>query len=198
MVLAATAQAFTVNVNNGSQELYLQVGVGAFTGTYRNGGTPGRNATINTVSVAVPSNAVGNGTAQTMTSDSTAAISYWDNYSFCNPPGEVYVGGVYRNTRNGGAAQATLTASVPASLSNGTGGSIPFSQISWTSSGNSDNATTVQPFPAGTFAAGTQQTIGTIDRNQWAESCHKFSYRNSSVVPAGTYTGRVTYTLSAP
>ena len=52
-----------------------------------------------------------------------------------------------------------------------------------------------QPFPAGTFVGGTQ-TIGSINRNQWAESCHTFSYANTNFRAAGTYTGRVTYTLS--
>lgn len=192
------ALAFTANVTSGSPQMYLQVGAGAFTGLYNSGGTPSRNATVNTVSLSLAPNVIGNGTAQSMTSDSTTAVSYWDGYSFCNPPNEIYVGGVYRSNRAGASAVATLTASVPVSLNNGSGQSIPFSQISWTSSGNSETAGTAQPFPSGTFAGGTQQAIGTIARNQWAESCHKFSYRNSSVVPAGTYTGRVTYTLSAP
>jgi hypothetical protein len=30
------------------------------------------------------------------------------------------------------------------------------------------------------------------------ESCHTFSYANTGVVAAGTYRGRVTYTLSMP
>jgi len=88
-----------------------------------------------------------------------------------------------------------VQASVPTNLVNGSGNTIPFSQISWTSSGNGD--TGAQPFPAGTFAPGTQ-TIGNIARNQWAESCHTFRYANANVVAAGTYTGRVTYTLTTP
>jgi len=191
------AQAFTANVTSGSPQLYLQVGAGAFAGTYNSGGTPGRNPTINTVQVTLAPNAVGSGTAQAMTSNSAAATSNWDGYAFCNPPAEVYVGAAYRSNRHGAAAAATLTASVPSGLSNGSGASIPFSQISWTSSGNGDGASAIQPFPSGSFAPG-HQTIGTIARNQWAESCHRFSYRNANIVPAGTYTGRVTYTLSAP
>jgi hypothetical protein len=54
-----------------------------------------------------------------------------------------------------------------------------------------------QPFPAGTFNSGTQ-TIGTITRNQWAESCMTFSYLNAAIVASGTFTGTVTYTLTAP
>ena len=107
------------------------------------------------------------------------------------------MGGFYRSTSGGaGSATATLRAAVPAGLVNAGGQTIPFSQISWTSSGNGD--TGAQPFPAGTFVAGGTQTLGTINRNQWAESCHTFRYANTAVFASGTYTGRVTYTLSAP
>jgi hypothetical protein len=189
------ARAFTVNIAAANPKaIYLQVGVGTFTGgNYNTGGTPGNNTTINTVSVTVPTAAVGTGAAQTMTTNSAQAISYYDGFTFCNTPGELYIGGFYRNTTNTGAA--TVTATSPANLVNGTGDTIPFTQISWTSRGNGDAG--AQPFPAGTFVGGVQ-TIGTISRNQWAESCHTFSYANTSTRPAGTYTGRVTYTLSSP
>ncbi len=195
-VCALPAIAFTVSIPTGSRTLYLQVGVGSFTGTLQGGGNPGVNFTVNTVSVTVPAAQVGTGSAQAMTTNSTAANSFWDNFTFCSPPAQLYVGGFYRRNNTQGGAGATLTATVPATLSNGSGGTIPFSQISWTSSGISDTGT--QPFPAGTFVAGSQQTIGTIARNQWAESCLTFTYANAAVVPAGTYTGTVVYTLSAP
>jgi hypothetical protein len=196
LVLCGTADAFTVSISAGSPRMiYLQVGVGSFTGFYNNNGTPGVNPTINVVSVNVPAAQVGNGVAQAMTTNSTASNSFWDNFVFCNTPAQLYVGGFYRRTNNSNAAAATLTVTAPANLVNGAGDTIPISQIQWTSSGNGDSG--AQPFPAGTFAGGTQ-TIGTIQRNQWAESCHTFSYRNQAVVPAGTYTGRVTYTLTAP
>ena len=189
------ARAFTVNITAANPKaIYLQVGVGTFTGgNYNAGGAPGNNATVNTVSVSVPAASVGNGVAQAMTTNSPQAISFYDGFTFCNLPAQLYIGGFYRNTTNTGAA--TVTATSPANLINGTGDTIPFTQISWTSSGNGD--TGAQPFPAGTFVGGVQ-TIGTISRNQWAESCHTFSYANTSIRPAGTYTGRVTYTLSSP
>ena len=190
------ADAFTANITAANpRALYLQVGVGSFTGTYYNGGTPGNNATVNLVSVTVPASAVGTGAAQAMTTNSTAANSFYDNYTFCNVPAELYVGGFYRYNSNAGGAAATLTATSPANLTTAAGDSIPFTEISWTSKGNGD--TGAQPFPAGTFNGGTQ-TIGSITRNQWAESCQAFSYANSAVRAAGTYSGRVTYTLSAP
>lgn len=193
--LAAPVCAFTVNITAGSRTLYLQVGVGTFTGTLQGGGSPGVNTTVNVVSVTVPTAQVGTGTAQAMTTNSTAANSFWDNFTFCSPPAQLYVGGFYR-VPGGTGAGATLTASVPSTLGNGSGGTIPFSQISWTSSGIGD--TGAQPFPAGTYVAGSLQTIGAIARNQWAESCLTFSYANAAVVPSGTYTGTVVYTLTAP
>lgn len=197
---ASPACAFTVTISTGTRTIYLQVGVGSFSGTLQGGGSPGTNTTRNIVSVTVPAPQVGSGVAQTMTTNSTASNSFWDNFAFCNPPGELYVGGFYRRPNTQSGASATLTASVPANLSNGSGGTIPFSQISWISRGNASGGgdeSGAQPFPAGTFSSGSQ-VIGTIARNQWAESCMIFSYANSAVVPAGTYTGTVVYTLTAP
>ena len=52
-------------------------------------------------------------------------------------------------------------------------------------------------FPAGTFTGGTQ-TLATLLRNTWAESCHSFVYGNDAIPAAGTYDARVTYTLATP
>lgn len=196
---ASSAHAYTISISAGApRTIYLQVGVGSFTGgIFKTGGSPAVNGTVNVVSVTVPVAQIGNGTAQAMTSDSTASHSFYDNRAFCNLPGQLYVGGFYRATNaSGGSNTATLVANVPASLTNAGGQAIPFSQIGWTSSGNGDAGT--QPFPAGTFPAGGTLTLGAIRRNRWSESCHSFSYLNSVVPPAGVYTGRVTYTLSAP
>ncbi|HTS85979.1 MAG TPA: hypothetical protein VMG61_12800 [Usitatibacter sp.] len=194
LAVAPLAAGYTVNINSGTRAIYLQVGNGSFTGTYSGGGTPGVNATINKVSVSVPAAQVGNGTAQQMTSDSTQAVSFYDNYSFCNPPTQVYIGGFYRRPGTTGNATLTVTTSA-ANLVDAAGDTIPFSQISWTSSGNGDTGTEV--IPGGTFTGGTQ-TLATFTGNTWNESCHTFSYANAASVAAGTYTGRATYTLSAP
>lgn len=195
---AGAAGAYTAAISPATPRMiYLQVGNGSFTGgNYTSGGTPATNTTVNVVSVTVPVAQVGTGAAQQMTTNSNASASFLDGFAFCNLPNQLYVGGFYRLTNNAAGSSATLTANVPAALVSGGGNTIPFSQISWTSSGNGD--TGAQPFPAGTFINGGTQTIGTIARNQWAESCHTFSYANAATVAAGTYTGRVTYTLSAP
>ena len=206
-LLLATAApgsfAYDVTLTPASPKMiYFQVGNGLFTGgNYTpikgNGqptGTPGVNTTINKVTVSVAANAVGNGTAQAMTTDSSAANSYWDGYLFCNLPAELYIGGFYRTT-GAGTNTATVTATLPVSLTDADGDTIPFSQISWTTGGNGDAG--AEPFPAGSFNA-TTLSVGSISQNHWAESCWTFSYANTVVPAAGTYTGRVTYTLSAP
>lgn len=193
------APAFTVAITAAAPKtVYLQVGLGSFTGLYSTGGTPANNATVNKVSVAITAAALGNGTAQAMTTDSTQANSFYDNYVFCNVPQQLYIGGFYRTT-GAGAGTVSVTATVPASLVDGTGDTIPFSQVSWTTGGNGplgDSGS--QPFTAGTFTGGAVQTVGTIAQNHWAESCWTFSFRNNTFPAAGTYTGRVLYTLTAP
>ena len=206
---AQVALAYNVTLTPAAPKaIYFQVGNGLFTGgnytpIQGNGqptGTPGNNSTINKVTVSVAAGVVGNSAAQAMTTDSTTANSYWDGYAFCNPPAQLYIGGFYR-TPGAGANSATVTATVPAALMDAAGDTIPFSQISWTSAGNGDttaNGFLPEVFPGGTFVNGGAQAIGAIAQNHWSESCWTFSYANSVVPAAGTYTGRVTYTLSAP
>ena len=200
---AAGALAFTATLTPASPKtIYLQIGNGTFTGgNYTpikgNGqpsGSPGNNTTINKVTVSVAAASVGNGTAQAMTTDSTAANSFWDGFAFCNLPQQLYIGGFYRTT-GAGTGTISVIATVPVSLTDAAGDTLPFSQISWTSAGNQD--TGAEPFPAGSFT-GTTLNVGSIGQNQWAESCWTFSYKNTVVPAAGTYTGRVLYTLAAP
>lgn len=204
LLLGGAAYAFTATLTPvAPKTIYLQIGNGTFTGgnyTPTNGlgqpdGSPGKNTTINTVSVSVPAASVGNGTAQAMTTNSSAANSFWDGFAFCNLPAQLYIGGFYRTTGNG-TGTISVIATVPAALTDGAGDTIPFSQISWTSSGNGDG-NIAQPFPAGSFS-GTSVNVGTMGQNQWSESCWTFSYSNSAIPAAGSYTGVVLYTLTAP
>lgn len=195
------SQAFTATVTSGTGTLYLRVGDGAFTRTLNSNGSPRNLATINVVSTSltgaeVINQAINNTTVvKSMTTNGSIGTSHWDGYTFCNIPQELYIGGYYRRPNNSSSA-AILTATVPSSLINETGQTIPFSRISWTSSGNGD--TGAQPFPANTFVNGGTQTIGNIAVNRWAESCHSFSYSHNGFIASGTYTGRVTYTLATP
>jgi len=194
--LPGSVSAFTATLAPATPKtVYLQVGVGSFTGDYGNGGQPQNNTNVNTVSATVAAAAVGNGTAQAMTTNSTATQSFWDGFTFCSVPGQVYIGGFYRTT-GANTSAALVTATVPAALTNATGSTIPFSKISWTSSGNGD--TGAQPFPSGTFSNGAVQNVGSMGSNSWNESCLTFSYANNTVPAAGTFTGVVRYTLSSP
>ena len=191
------AHGYTVGIVPGQRALFLQVGTGTMTGGYfQSGGTPGNNSTVNTASVTVPSAQLGSGTAQPMTTNSTVTASPWEGYAFCNSPattGQVYVGGFYRVPGSSGAA-ATLSVSTPPSLVNGNGDTLPFNSIAWTSSGNGDPTPTI---PSGAFTGGAQ-TLLSVTRNSWFESCLAFRYLNTQLVPAGTFTGRATFTLSTP
>ncbi|MFC3717258.1 hypothetical protein ACFONC_13990 [Luteimonas soli] len=197
--MAPATQAFVVNIDGsgllGGASVYLRVGDGVYSGNFINHGTPGNGGPLNRVSVTVPAAMLGNGSNLAMTSNATEPRSFYDSFVFCNVPQQVYVGGFNRGgLLTGGDTVLTVTA--PTHLVSANGDTIPFSQISWTSSGNGDAAGS-QPFPAGTFSGGTQ-SLGSFPKNTWRESCHTFSYGNDAIVPAGTYNGRVTYTLTVP
>ena len=189
----AGAQAFVVTITAGTKSLFLQVGAGTMTGgNFNAGGTPGNNSTINRVSVTIPAANIGAGTSA-MTTDSTVTASPYDNFAYCTVPSQVYVGGFYRTPGTG--ANATLTATAPASLVNATGNTIPFNTISWVSGGAQDATATI---PSGTFVGGASQTLLSVTRNTWFESCLQFNYANTQLVGSGTFTGRVSYTLTSP
>ena len=182
---AAPAAAWVFTIERGPRELFLMVGVGS---------AAANNATINTVSVTVPLGSVGSGAAQTMTSDSTQSSSPHNNFAVCNPPAQVYIGGSYRAPNASvGAGSALLQVTTPANLTSAAH-TIPFSQISWTSTANG-NATA--DIPAGTFNGGTL-VLKNIPRNRFVENCFTYVYANTVVAPAGTFTGRAVFTLTVP
>lgn len=190
MGIAGSAHAWIFTISSGTREIYLQVGAGTYNGgDFLQGGTPAVNSTINTVSLTVPAASVGNGTAQTMTSNSAVADSSYNNYAVCNPPTQVYIAAWSRASSN----SATLTVSSPASLTS-SGETIPFTQISWTSTANGDATADIA---GGTFTGGSV-ALATIKKNTWVEDCMTFSYQNSGVAAAGTYAGEAVYTLSLP
>lgn len=180
---AGAAQAWVLTINPGPRALYLQVGTGS---------NNANNATVNVVSVTVPAAQVGSGTAQAMTSNSTTSISFFDNYVVCTPPQQVYIGAYFRQPSTT-ANVASLQVSTPAALTSGAN-TIPFTEISWTSTALGNAAADI---PAGTFTGGTQ-FLRNVASNRWVENCLSFSYANRNVVPAGTFSGRATYTLTAP
>jgi hypothetical protein len=189
--IATPARAFVVNIERGSQAIFLQVGSGSFSGFFNAGGTPATNPTVNVVSVDVPSAAMLTGADQRMTSNSAQSISFYDGRLFCSPPDQVYLGGFYRFPGQAPRA-AVLSVTAPPTLMSMAGDAIPFSQIRWTSS--PEGAAVVSP---GAFLAGGTRFLAEFSRNTWRETCLTFYYLNDPAA-AGTYEGRVTYTLAAP
>lgn len=192
---AQHCHAFVLTISPGAKSLYLQVGTGTITGgNFNSGGTPGNNSTVNLVSTTVLPGNLGAGSVA-MTTNSAVATSPLDGFTFCAVPRQMYVGGYYRNTNAGNPATANLTVTSPAGLTNAALNTIPFNTISWISGGIGDAVATI---PSGTFVGGASQSLLTVARNTWFESCLAFNYANAQIVPSGTFTGRVTYTLTAP
>jgi len=185
---ADVAHAWSLNLSPATRRVFLHVG---------NGTANQDNSTVNLVQVSVPAAQVGNGVAQAMASNSTQSTSlYGDGYTTCPTPStQVMVGASYQRNNNSSPASATLRVTSPASLVSAAGDTIPFSQISWTVSAAGSPVPGV--IPAGTFS-GTAQTLATVPANTYIENCHTFSYANSALRAAGTYTGQVTYTLTSP
>ena len=188
LVLGASqmAHAWVLIVPAGARTVYLGVG---------NSTPNANNATVNLVTTTLLAADVGSGVAKLMSSNSTQANSPFDNFTVCTPgTGQVYVGGFYRMP---GASVTTGVLQV-ATLANLVSGanSIPFGQISWTSTsiGNGGAA----DIPAGNFVTGGTRFLRNIAANTFVENCHTFSYANAAPVASGTYTGVATYTLTAP
>lgn len=187
-----SALGWSIPINQASRRVYLHVGNGAPAGN--SGATSGP---INLVRVSVPANQLGNGVAQAMTSNSTQSNSLQgDNYLTCpTPSSQLLIGASYQRNNNGAPASATLRVSSPAVLTNANGDTIPISEIGWTVGAPGSSAPNV--IPAGTFS-GSSQFLATIPANTYIENCHSFRYANSVMRAAGTYTARVTYTVTSP
>ena len=181
---AASALAWVLTISGGSRRLFLQVGVGTMDAVV---------GTVNLVELNVAPALLGNSTSMPMTTNSTQAASPLDGYTVCVPSaGQIYVGGYYRRAKNSKTSSATLQVTSPSALTSGSD-VIPITAISWTSTALGDPAADI---PGGAFAGGTQ-FLRTITANTYVENCFTFSYANTAVPAAGTYTGRVTYTLTS-
>lgn len=83
--------------------------------------------------------------------------------------------------------QLVADSSIP--LSNGAS-TLPFTQISWTTSDAS--------IPGGTFSGAAGQLIVQFQTNFQLFNTHTFRYANTQILQPGTYTGRITYTVTMP
>ena len=97
--------------------------------------------------------------------------------------------------RASGANPMTATLSVnslsnPLTNTSGSGSTIPFSDISWTSQDGD--------IPAGTYNGTTNQVIVSFPSSRRIRDRHTFSYANTRDVEAGEYMGTVIYTWAIP
>ena len=189
-VLAANAaQAWTLTIDRAGPRVFLHVG---------NGTADADNSTINRVEVSLTGAQLLSGVPQAMTTDSTQSQSLQRNgFTTCpNPASQILVGTSYRhNNINHERGSTVLSVTSPPSLTSASGDTIPFSEISWSVS--APGSPTPNVIPSGSFT-GAQQTLATVAVNTYIENCHSFSYANSALQAAGTYNGRVTYTITIP
>mgnify|MGYP003694217739 CR=1 FL=1 len=123
--------------------------------------------------MTVAANAVGNGTAQAMTTDSPRDQQLLRQLRLLQRAAAAAHRRLLPHHGRQGSGSVSVTATgAGITRQRQPATHLPFSQISWTSSGNGRRAA----LPAGTFTGGAVQTIGTIAQNQWAESCWTFSY----------------------
>lgn len=156
--------------------LFLQVGTGTlFTNV----------ATINLIDFTVPAASIGNATPVT----ASAASGDLGN-------------GVVTAMVRGNNGNITLNATTPGAISNGSGDSINWTEITTTAAANTTGTVLAAPtLVNGASATVTLTAVGKVV-NQDAKWTYK--YANSAVVPPGTYggvgvnNGRVTYTASLP
>lgn len=93
----------------------------------------------------------------------------------------------------GNQANYRVTVNSSAGLTNEFGDMLPFAEISWT--------TTDGDIPSGTFDDSANQFLleynfAPTNRGRGVIDYLTFSYANDTIYPAGTYTGRVIYTIT--
>lgn len=189
--LPSTGRAWVLDIGTSStRQLFLQVGVG-----HADASQWGSNVTtVNQVSLNLSANQLGNHVPHTMSSDSSQTSSAYNGAAICQVPEQVYLGAAYqRADSQTDAAQLLVTA--PLTLVNATGETIPFTQLSWSSTTLGGSGST--GLPAGSFSGG-MQNLASVTAGTMLETCLTFRYANHLLPAAGTYTGRVVYTLSTP
>jgi len=128
-------------------------------------------ATINEVQFNVPPESLGN-TGTQVPGDQPVYV-YAHMRAFPNP-----------------RPQALVNADSSTPLS-GSAGTIPMTEICWKSSEGNE-------IPDGCFDGSAAQTLATVQNQTGFYLTLQFYYANTQPVVAGTYTGRVTYTMFAP
>jgi hypothetical protein len=183
--VASDSSALSFNLGaSPTRQLHIQVGTGG------NGTTTMATVNvINMMTVSVPAASLGQGVSQKFVPSDTNTIDPYPPVALtCNDGYKLLISAIARVPT--GTSTATLQVNSVTPLSNGLGNTLSFNTISWVASDTS--------IPSGTYNGTAAQTLATFNTSTQIENCHTFSYSNGAMIPAGTYTGRVVYTLSMP
>lgn len=174
LAFATAAEAVTVVIGNGGAQIQLRVGAA--------GGT------ISQVTFTVPGANAGDGTPIVGTTNAAAGSAQGGSFPAC-AANNVRVWARARapaaNTRT-----ATLQVNSSGSVTSG-GNAIPFTDFDWITSSGPE-------IPSGAFSGSSAQTLMTFMNSREVGMCLQFRFLNTTIYPAGTYNGRLTFNLNMP
>ncbi len=167
------ALALTVVIANGAAQLFLRVGsAGALT----------------TVTFTVPAASAGTGTPVVGTSNAASGSAQNPNFPVACGANHVRIMARAR-APVAGTRTASLRVNASGNLVSGVN-TIPFTEFDWIS--------TDAEIPSGAFTGSATQLLATFQNSREVSVCHQFRFLNTTVHPAGTYTGTLIYNLNMP
>jgi hypothetical protein len=133
---------------------------------------------------------VGAQTGVTTVTHSVPATQIGDGTPIEGTPASVLIEASARRATSSPKVYFIVSVDSSTPLSNGTD-TISFTNISWTAQDGD--------IPSGNFNGSPAQVILGLTWAKWLyRDWHTFYYNNTQIVPYGTYTGSVTYTVSVP
>jgi hypothetical protein len=174
LAAAGTADAVTVTVTPGLPQLQLRIGAA--------GGT------ISTVTFSVPAASAGTGTPVVGTTNAAAGSAQGASFPACAANNVLVwarARAVFPNTRT-----ATLQVNSSGSVTSGAN-AIPFTEFDWITSSGPE-------IPSGGFTGSAAQTLMSFMNSREVGMCLQFRFLNTTIYPAGTYNGQLTFNLNMP
>jgi hypothetical protein len=168
------AAALTVAIGNALPEIALRVGA------------PG--GTISMVTFNVTAATAATGTPIVGTTDAAAGSAQAPNFGAACAANNVRIWARARSlffTRT-----ATLSVNASGGLTSGAN-TIPFTNFDWITSGGGEVASAA-------FSGAATQTLLSFGTSREISVCLQFRFLNTTVFPAGTYNGQLTYDLLMP
>ncbi len=174
ILAAPQAGAVTVVVADGPSQIQLRVGAA--------GGT------ISLVSFTVPAAIAGDGTPISGTTNAAAGSAEGAGFPAC-AANNVRIWARARATP-GNSRTATLQVNSSGAVTSGAN-SIPFSDFDWITSAGPE-------IPSGGFSGSATQSLMSFMNSREVGMCLRFRFLNTTIYPAGTYNGQLTFNLQMP